>query len=265
MSQVERSDPTAEGGGGAARAEIVVDLDAIADNVATLRRTVRERAAGALMMTVVKADGYGHGFVESARARVPVARTGSGSRCSRRPSPCARRATPGPCSRGWRCPGRTTSARTRRRRPHGIHPRPGRGGGRGRALGRTTSPAAPEGGHRAEPGGRHRGGLAGARRGGSRRRADRRRAGDRHLVALRVQPRARPPLERPAGAGVRPGAQGRRRRRHRARGAPPLELRGCAAAAVVGPTTWCGAASRHTASRPPRTSSPLATSGSCRR
>jgi alanine racemase len=46
------------------RAEIVVDLDAIRDNVATLKRRVPD----ALMMTVVKADGYGHGLVESARA-----------------------------------------------------------------------------------------------------------------------------------------------------------------------------------------------------
>ncbi len=47
-----------------ARAEIVVDLDAIRDNVATLKA----KAGDALMMTVVKADGYGHGLVESARA-----------------------------------------------------------------------------------------------------------------------------------------------------------------------------------------------------
>jgi alanine racemase len=46
------------------RAEIVVDLDAIRHNVATLK----ERAAGAQMMTVVKADGYGHGMVPVARA-----------------------------------------------------------------------------------------------------------------------------------------------------------------------------------------------------
>ena len=45
------------------RAEIVVDLDAIAHNVAVLKRL-----AGVAMMTVVKADGYGHGLVESARA-----------------------------------------------------------------------------------------------------------------------------------------------------------------------------------------------------
>ncbi len=51
-----------------ARAEAVVDLDAIADNVATLKRRVREHAPRALMMTVVKADGYGHGIVEAARA-----------------------------------------------------------------------------------------------------------------------------------------------------------------------------------------------------
>jgi alanine racemase len=45
------------------RAEVVVDLDAIARNVATLKSR-----AGAAMMTVVKADGYGHGLVEAARA-----------------------------------------------------------------------------------------------------------------------------------------------------------------------------------------------------
>jgi alanine racemase len=51
-----------------ARAEIVVDLDAIAHNVGALRRRVREHSPGTAMMTVVKADGYGHGLVESARA-----------------------------------------------------------------------------------------------------------------------------------------------------------------------------------------------------
>lgn len=45
-------------------AEIVVDLAAIRANVARLRELV----APALMMTVVKADGYGHGLLESARA-----------------------------------------------------------------------------------------------------------------------------------------------------------------------------------------------------
>ncbi|NYD40754.1 alanine racemase [Nocardioides panaciterrulae] len=51
----------------AARAEIVVDVAAIRHNVAALRRAVSaERPVQ--MMTVVKADGYGHGMVESARA-----------------------------------------------------------------------------------------------------------------------------------------------------------------------------------------------------
>ena len=47
-----------------ARAEIVVDLDAIRHNVATLKRHVEGRQ----MMTVVKADGYGHGMLSVARA-----------------------------------------------------------------------------------------------------------------------------------------------------------------------------------------------------
>jgi alanine racemase len=46
------------------RAEIVVDLGAVRRNVATLK----ERAGGARLMTVVKADGYGHGMVPVARA-----------------------------------------------------------------------------------------------------------------------------------------------------------------------------------------------------
>ncbi len=50
---------------GPARAEIVVDLAAIRHNVRTLRELV---GPGVAMMTVVKADGYGHGLAESARA-----------------------------------------------------------------------------------------------------------------------------------------------------------------------------------------------------
>lgn len=46
------------------RAEAIVDLAAIRHNVATLRA----RAEGAQLMTVVKADGYGHGMIPVARA-----------------------------------------------------------------------------------------------------------------------------------------------------------------------------------------------------
>src|SRR4051812_3249484 len=45
------------------RAEIVVDLAAIRHNVRRLRETT-----GVEAMTVVKADGYGHGLVPAARA-----------------------------------------------------------------------------------------------------------------------------------------------------------------------------------------------------
>jgi alanine racemase len=46
------------------RVEVAVDLDVISANVALLA----ERVAPAAMMAVVKADGYGHGLVEAARA-----------------------------------------------------------------------------------------------------------------------------------------------------------------------------------------------------
>jgi alanine racemase len=52
------------GTGKPVRAEAVVDLDAISANVAALR----EHVAGRDLMAVVKADGYGHGIVESAAA-----------------------------------------------------------------------------------------------------------------------------------------------------------------------------------------------------
>ena len=47
-----------------ARAELVVDVAAIRHNV----RTLRELVAPAQLMVVVKADGYGHGLAESAKA-----------------------------------------------------------------------------------------------------------------------------------------------------------------------------------------------------
>ncbi|MGH3318297.1 MAG: alanine racemase, partial [Nocardioidaceae bacterium] len=47
-----------------ARAEAVVDLRAIRDNVVRLR----EQAGGRGLMAVVKAGGYGHGAVQAARA-----------------------------------------------------------------------------------------------------------------------------------------------------------------------------------------------------
>ena len=47
-----------------ARAEIVVDLDAVRHNV----RRLREHLDGAALMAVVKADGYGHGMLPVARA-----------------------------------------------------------------------------------------------------------------------------------------------------------------------------------------------------
>ena len=49
---------------GNARAEIVVDLAAVRHNVRLLKELT-----GTQMMTVVKADGYGHGLAETARAR----------------------------------------------------------------------------------------------------------------------------------------------------------------------------------------------------
>jgi len=50
------------------RAEAVIDTDAIADNTRLLIARLRRQQRNANLMAVVKADGYGHGAVESARA-----------------------------------------------------------------------------------------------------------------------------------------------------------------------------------------------------
>jgi alanine racemase len=62
---------------GLPRAEVVIDLGAVRHNVALLAR----RAAGAAVMTVVKADGYGHGAVPVARAALDAGATWLGA-CS---------------------------------------------------------------------------------------------------------------------------------------------------------------------------------------
>lgn len=58
------SDAGALRAGSLCPARVVVDLGAIRDNV----RVLREHVGGAELMAVVKADGYGHGLVPSARA-----------------------------------------------------------------------------------------------------------------------------------------------------------------------------------------------------
>ncbi len=50
------------------RAEAVIDLDAMAANTRVLLARMREVNPAAEMMAVVKAGGYGHGAVPSARA-----------------------------------------------------------------------------------------------------------------------------------------------------------------------------------------------------
>jgi alanine racemase len=59
-----RAESATPGAGRPPRAEAIVDLDAISANVSALR----EHVGGRDVMAVVKADGYGHGIVESAGA-----------------------------------------------------------------------------------------------------------------------------------------------------------------------------------------------------
>src|SRR5687768_17315532 len=59
-----RPEPATDPATAGLSAWVSIDLDAIRDNVAELRR----RAGSAQVMAVVKADAYGHGLAPSARA-----------------------------------------------------------------------------------------------------------------------------------------------------------------------------------------------------
>src|SRR5262245_13032284 len=59
-------DNTGDTASAPARADALIDLDAIRDNV----RVLADRARNATVMAVVKADGYGHGLIPAARAAV---------------------------------------------------------------------------------------------------------------------------------------------------------------------------------------------------
>ena len=192
---------------------------------------------------------------DPARPRGPPARpapTGSASPPSTRRSPCAPTATPAGCCAGSACRASATSTRssptsTSRRTPSPSWPRSAeaaeqahrparlqlkvdtglsRGGATARRTGRTSSRPPPSSQER---------GLA---------------RGHRHLVALRVQRRARPPRQRRPGGGV-PRARSRSPRRPgcgpRCGTWPTPPRRSCGPARG---STWSGAGSRRTASTP---------------
>ena len=201
----------------APRAEIVVDLDAIRHNV---RHPARAGAAPAQMMTVVKADGYGHGMVESARAAREAGADWLGvatldeALALRAAGDTGRLLCWLARARARTTPPRSPPASTSRRTPS---PSSRRSSPRA-ASGRPAGPAAAQGRHRPRPAaGRPPADWPDARRAAAARRGRRRWSGHRHLVALRLQRRARPPGQRrpggapsarrstsPSAAGLRP-------------------------------------------------------------
>ena len=235
------------------RPEIVVDLDAIRHNV----RTLKDLVAPAAMMTVVKADGYGHGIVESRPGRAcRVARTGSAWRPSPRRSPCGRRATTARCCAGSRCPptsstGRSTRAVERGRRRDGVHRRAARPDRRRRrepaASSSRSTPACPAAAPPSPTGRRSWRGRP-STSGNGRARI----TGVWSHFACSDEP------EHPANDEQQPRFEDaladRRGRRAAPRGPPPRELGRRDPAARAAGTTWCASAWRRTASTPPPTS-----------
>ena len=188
-----------------ARAEIVVDLDAIRHNVRAAGGPRRHRP---LMMTVVKADGYGHGMVECgprrprggrrlARRRHP--RRGAGAAGGRRHRAAAVLAdVPGEDYAAALAADVDVTAYT-------VAELDEIAAAAGRAGPGRAGPA--QGRHRALPRRRGAGRLGRPGRARRRPRGDRRADGHRRLVALRLQRRAGAPGQRRAGGGVPRGAR----------------------------------------------------------
>ena len=203
------------------RAEAVVDLDAIRDNVATLK-------AG----TLGRGDGGRQGRrlrprpARRVRApRSPAARPGSARRRSTRRSRCVVPGIDVPALAWLWTPGETeTRARRdrRRHRPVGEQPVAARRSSRRRPRDRAHRAGPPEDRHRAVAQRLLRRRLA-------RPRPRSRRASDavarrRHLEPLRVRRRARPPDDRQAARRVPRGARRRRVARRAAAGAAHRQL-----------------------------------------
>ncbi len=211
-------------------------------------RRCATHVAPAAVMAVVKANGYGHGAVPAARAAI----VGGAELARRRARGGGARAAPGRPRRADPVPDGRPRARPRRRHrgrggPVGGIGRPGapagrRGGGR-----RTPGPGPSEGRHRAEPGRRRPGRLAGAARGRERGRGGGPGHRGRPLVALRLGRRAGQPLGRGPADGVQGGPRGRREHGHHRAGCgtspTPRPRSTCRRRA----TTWCASAAGATA------------------
>ena len=211
----------------ARRPEIVVDLGAIRRNVGRLRDLVAPD--GSDVMVVVKADGYGHGMVESAAA---ARRAGAPWLGVATIEEALRLRAAGDTGRllCWlTVPGDDWAAAIERDVDVTAYSvaeldeiRAAVDGVGGRAA-PARRPA--QGRHRALARRLDRRAVARRAGGGPRRRGRRRLAGHRHLVALRLQRRARPSRERRPGARL-PRRPGRRRGGGPAAGgAPPGQLR----------------------------------------
>ena len=185
------------------RAARGVDLDAIRDNVG---RAARARTDGR-GMAVVKADGYGHGLLPSARAALAGGATWLGAALLDEALALRAAGITAPRVLAWlhrpgRAAGPTRCAPTSTCRSRRLGARRGRRRG---PRDRPTGPGAPQGRHRPVP--RRRAPLAdwpdlveAAAQGRGRRRG----RGGRALVPLRLRRRARPPDDRPPGRGVPP-------------------------------------------------------------
>ena len=192
-------------------------------------RRRRRRGPRAQVMSVVKADGYGHGMVESGRAArqggadwLGVATVGEALALRE-----ARRHRPAPllAHAAGRRRGRLARARGRRgRRRDGVHggaPGRDRRGRRGRRRAARVQLKVDTGLSR---GGAAHPRLAGAGRprGGPREAGPG--PGHGRLVALRLQRRAASPRQRPSGGPVPRRPPGRPGRRAPSRGPPPRQL-----------------------------------------
>ena len=236
------------------RAEIVVDLAAVRHNVRRLREVVGPDVA---MMTIVKADGYGHGMVPVARAAREAGASWLGVATVDEALALRAGGDTGRVLCWLTVPGDDHAAAAAADvdvtaySVAALDEMAAAGGGPRPAQGR----------HRPVPRGRRAGRLGRPVRARPAPGAGGPAAGHGHLVAPGRQRRAGPPRQRRPGGRVRRRAGAGGDRRAGPGGPSPRQLRRRGAATAGPRSTWCGAASRRTASTPRPASPPTSVCG----
>ena len=216
------------------QAEAVIDLDAYRANLEALAAC----APGSALMAVVKANAYGHGMEQCARAAREAGADWLGVATPAEALTLRSLGDTGPVLCWLAAPGADYASVIEADVEVTASSVRAAGGDPRRGAESTQGPA--QGRHRAVAQRCVRRGVDSAGRGHRQGPVGWAARAHRHLVALRLRRRTRSSRQRHAGAGVHPGSRGARGRRAGTGTAPPLELRRHARAPERAPRSGAG-------------------------